>query len=229
MDSVTVVGWGVFISSVLIFCGSVWLVLTMILGARLAYFISATITLAFILIMGVVWSFTNEISPLGPVGELPAWNEYAIGPDVSEFEYPEGEWYVPVEDDEAQTILASELEGDAVDYLEQAIEEGEEGIEFEEATDATANSDETRLIEVDGTTYGATVLEPNQGLKDAADKDPSIKVPEPVTVVMERDEGDPLGTARSITFWTFILLVLHLAGLSWSERKVKARPAAEVA
>jgi len=225
MDAVTITGWGAFISAVLIFCGSVWLLLAMVLGGRLAYFVSASVTLAFVLIMGVVWS----INELGPLGELPTWNQTAIGQDVSQFGYPEGDWFTPPEDDEEQSGLATEFEGDAIDYLEAAIEEGEQGIEFEDAQDAVADSDQTRLIEQDGTTYGGTVLVPGTLLEEAAAQDDSIELPEPVTVVMEYDPGNTLGVARQITLGTLILLVLHLFGLSRAERKVKQRPGAEVA
>ena len=225
MDSVAITGWGAFIASVVIFCGSVWLLLAMVLGGRLAYFVSASVTLAFMLIMGVVWS----INELGPLGELPSWQQTAIGPEISEFGYPEGGWEVPNQDDEEQTGLATEFEGDAIGYLETAIEEGEEGITFEEAEDAVADSEQTRLIEDDGTTYGGTVLVPNQTLQDAAEKDDSIELPEPVTVVMEFDPGNTLGLARQITLGTLILLVIHLFFLGRAERKVKQLPGAEVA
>lgn len=225
MDATFITGVGAVVAGIVIFCGSVWLLLAMVLGGRLAYFVSASVTLGFLLIMGVVWS----INELGPLGELPSFQETAIGPNVSEFGYPDGDWHPPSEDDETEVTLASEFEGDAIDYLESAIDKGTEGITFEDPEDATANTDETRLIEVDGTTYGATVLEPSETLQQAAQKDPKIELPEPVTVVMEYDPGNTLGPARMITLGTLVLLVLHLFGLSRSERKVKARPGAEVA
>lgn len=61
--SLFVEGVATVAASVLIFCGSVFLVLNLIVGPRLAYFITASITLAFLLIMGVVWS----VNPLGPL------------------------------------------------------------------------------------------------------------------------------------------------------------------
>ena len=225
MDSTFITGAGAVISALLVFCGSVWLLLAMVLGGRLAYFVAASVTLSFVQIMGVVWS----INELGPLGELPSWHQTAIGANVSQFGYPEGEWAPPNEDDEKETQLATEFEGDAIDYLEQAIEEGEQGIEFEDAADAVADSEATRLIEQDGTTYGGTTLVPSATLEDAAAQDESIELPESVTVVMEYDPGNTLGVARQITVGTLILLVLHLFGLSRAERKVKQRPGAEVA
>ena len=220
MDSTFITGVAATVAAVLIFCGSVWLVLTMVLGARLAYFVSASVTLGFLLIMGVVWS----INPLGPLGEAPSFSGTTIGPEgeVTEFGYPEGDWFVPSEDDDAQTTQKAELEGAAVDFLEQSIENGAEGVEFEEASDAVVNSDASRLIEVDGTTYGATVLDPTEALAETDD------APESVTVVMQYDPGNQLGVARKIAGGTFILLLIHLFFLGRAERTVKARPGAEV-
>jgi hypothetical protein len=219
MDTTFLTGVAAVVAGLLIFCGSVWLLLAMVLGARLAYWVSATVTLAFLLIMGVVWS----INPLGPLGESPSFSGTAIGPDVSEFGYPEGDWFAPDEEDDQQTTQKAELEGAAVDYLEASIEEGAEGVEFEEPSDAVVNSDATRLIEVDGTTYGATVLEPTETLAESGD------APQPVTVVMQYDPGNLLGPARMITLGTLVLLLIHLFFLGRAERTVKARPGAEVA
>src|SRR5918992_3475194 len=97
-----------FVSAMIVFVGSVFLLLALIMGARLAYFITASITLGFTLIMGVVWS----INPLGPVGQLPEWDPESIAADASELEgpgaseYPEGPWRAPNEDDDAELAKA---------------------------------------------------------------------------------------------------------------------------
>jgi hypothetical protein len=219
MDGTFITGAAATVASILIFCGSVWLVLAMVLGSRLAYFVSASVTLAFMLIMGVVWS----INPLGPLGESPSFSETAIGSGVSQFGYPEGDWYTPPEDDEQQAAIVSELEGAATDALELAIEEEAEGVEFEDVGDAIVNQEASRLIEVDGTMYGATVLEPTELVAESEDP------PDAVTVVMEYDPGNLLGVARWITLFTALLLGVHLFLLGRAERTVKARPGAEVA
>jgi hypothetical protein len=216
MDSTAVTGYAAAIAAIIIFCGSVGLLLAMVLGGRLAYFISASVTLAFLLIMGVVWGFTNPASPLGPVGELPSWNEEAIGPDVSEFGYPEGDWRVPNEDDDNDTLLKGGIEGDAADYLEKEIE-ANDAFGYGDISEAVVNSDATRLIEQDGTTYGGTVFEPIEGVEA-----------ETVTVIMSYDEGNPLSMGRYVTLGTLVLLVLHLIGLSRAERRAKNLPGAEV-
>jgi hypothetical protein len=201
-----------FISSIVIFCGSAFLLLTLIVGARLAYFITASITFAFVFIMGVTWS----INPLGPVGQLPEWDPVAIAEDTNELEfeaasdYPEGQWQVPNEDDDVELAKAAELEGDAGDFYATAVEEGDLG--FDPTDSIVVVDDSTRLLPQGDNEFGATAFE----VLNTADK----KVGE-VVAVMKYDPGNPLGKARMITAGTFVIFVLHLFGLSRAERQVK--------
>ncbi len=212
MDEIFITGVAATLSAILVFCGSIWLLLALVLGARLAYFVAASITLAFTLIMGLVWSFGT---PLGPVGEMPTWNPVAIGEDAAELnfgpaaQYPDAPWQAPNEDDEAEAARAGELEGEAAEYLTTAIEEGE--IEtFATAEDAQVADDSTRLLEHEGDEYGALTFEAAEGNEGRE-----------VAVVMRYDPGDPLGKARMITAGTFVLFIGHLLGLSVSERRAR--------
>ena len=211
MDLVFIEGVAAVVSAIIVFCGSVFLLLAMVMGGRLAYFVTASVTLAFLLIMGVVWS----INPLGPVGEAPSWSGVDAGPDAAQLElaaaaqYPEGPWQPVDPDDAAQSAQASELETSSTDYLEGAIERGEVDT-FEDVEDATANPDLTRLLEQGGREYGAVTLEPADGAQG-----------EETVIVMSYDPGNPLGPARMITLGTFVLLVAHLVGLSIVERRAR--------
>jgi hypothetical protein len=243
MDTIVIEGVAAVVSGVIVFCGSVWLILTMILGARLAYFVTASVTLAFVVMMGVVWS----INPLGPVGALPGWEETSVSEDQSELEgpnassYPDAPWQEFDEEDEAEQALASELESAATDALAAAIESGDVEA-FEEATQAIASEGSARVLEADGVRYGAVTLEPApeaEPAEEEAQEDSPIQelevppVPSPsptpasalpdkdarVYAVFELDPGNPLGLARMITGGSLVLLVLHLFGLSLSERR----------
>lgn len=212
MDTAFVTGMAAFLSAILIFCGSAFLLLTLILGARLAYWITASVTLAFVLIMAIAWS----VNPLGPVGQLPEWDPVDIDEDVSKLEfqpaaeYPEGQWRPADKEDDTELARSAELEGDASDYFVAAVEEGE--IKFDPTDTITVVEDSTLLLSQDTADYGATTFE----VVNAAD-DPVGEV----TAVLKYDPGNPLGKARSIAAGTFIFFVLHLVGLSRAERKVK--------
>jgi hypothetical protein len=212
VDLVFIEGIAATVASVIIFCGSIFLLLAMVMGARLAYFVTASVTLAFLLMMGVVWS----INPLGPVGQLPEWSDVGVAADASAVdfgpaaEYPERPWQPVDTEDDAQVTQATELESSSSDALAAAIEEGAVDT-FESAEDGLVNSDLTRLLQQGGTEYGAVTLEPSS--EDVQG--------EPTVVVMQYDPGNPLGPARAITAGTFVLLVLHLFGLSMSERRAR--------
>ena len=216
MDLTFVEGVAAVVSAIIIFCGSVWLLLTMVMGARLAYFVTASLFLGFILIMGVVWS----INPLGPLGEAPQWKPVAIAEQPSEIDfgpasdYPDDPWRAPNQEDAVETSEAAELGTDAIDYLDGEIQE-KNVQSFQAAADATANTDSLRFFEQGGEFYGAVRLEPLPGKEGT-----------PVITVMKRDFGNPLGPARSITLGTFLLLGVHLFGLSRAERKARLLAAA---
>lgn len=216
MDLTFLTGIGATVASIIVFCGSVWLLLAMVMGGRLAYFVTASVTLAFTLMMGLVWSFTQ----LGPVGQLPEWVPRDIAEDASDLgevpsasAYPEGPWQPVDQEDEAQVTQAAELESGATDALAEALNEDEGLGGFESPEDAAANQDATRLLEADGVTYGAVTLEAVEGGETPSDAS--------AVVVMEYDPGNPLGLARLITFGVFVLFVLHLVGLALSERRTR--------
>ena len=213
MDLTFVTGMAAAVSAVLIFNGSMWLLLSMVMGARLAYFVTASVTLAFMLIMGVVWS----INPLGPIGESPEWLPLSIDKEATAPDgYPDGSWKVINKDDPVEATRASELEGAAADYLEQQIAE-EKVDEFEAAGDANTKEDSARVREEGGEELGAVVLEPDPLELEAG----RIEDRGNLVVVMRYDPGDLLGPPRKITVGILLLFGLHLFGLSRAERSAK--------
>lgn len=227
MDLIFIEGVAAVVSGLIVFVGSVWLLLAVIMGARLGYFVTASVTLAFIFIMTLVWSFGT---PLGPVGRLPEWNGIALAETTAQVEfeaaseYPDGPWVAPAAEDKEATTKAAELESAAINYLETLIPDGK-GQAFITATDATVVPDSTRLMKQGDTEYGALQLEASTGAVDKAkEADPDQTfTPEDATaiVVMKYDPGNPLGKARTIAAGTFLVWVLHLFGLSRAERKTK--------
>ncbi len=210
MDTAFFTGAAAFVSAILIFCGSVFLLLMLIVGARLAYFITASITLAFVLIMAVVWS----INPLGPVGQLPEWDPVDIAAEADELsfgpasEYPEGDWRTADEENEAELARVAELEGDASDLFEAR----KEGLGFDPTDTVVVVDDTTKILTQEGEEFGATTFEVLNAAEERTGE---------VVAVMKYDPGNPLGKARMIAAGTFLVFVGHLFGLSRAERKAK--------
>jgi len=222
MDQGTIIfitGVAAVISAIIVFCGSVWLLLMLIMGGKLAYFVTATVTLAVLLIMGVIWSTTE----LGPLGKLPSWSGVGVGEEVSEIDfaeaaaYPDAPWEAPDEDDADATKKKGELESSAPDVLEEAIENGEVTT-IESVTGAIVQADGTRLLERNGVTYGAVAFTAAPTEEDPTPSDEVVAV-----AMLERDPGNPLGKPRMITGGILVLFLLHLFFLGRIEKRAQAR------
>jgi hypothetical protein len=212
VDLTFIEGISAVLAGIIVFCGSVWLLLTMLMGGRLAYFVTASVALGFVLIMGIVWSLPAT-NPLGPVGKLPEWDPMAIGTDASDLnfaaasQYPGGPWRAVDQQDDAELAKAAELGTAATDLLAAAIEQGRVP---DAADDNTPNAETVRLVEQGGTEYGAVRIEPPEG-----GQAPSV------IALLRYDPGNPLGQARMITAGTFLLLVAHLVALARSEKRAQ--------
>ncbi|MGH2755917.1 MAG: hypothetical protein ACRDLB_15995 [Actinomycetota bacterium] len=223
MDTTFLTGSAAFLSAVIVFCGSVFLLLAFVLGARLAYWVTASVTLAFVFIMGAVWSYGT---PLGPVGQLPDWEPVDLGTSAGQLDfgpaadYPDGDWHSADPENDAEVAQQSELEPASGDYLETQIAEGE--VEsFARIDDAIIQEDSALLLESGGDVYGAITYEEIE-IEEGDEETPEPEgTGEPVIVVMSYDPGNPSGPARKITAGTFLVLVGHLVGLSRAERKAR--------
>jgi hypothetical protein len=232
VDLIFIEGIAVTIAAIIVFFGTIWLLLSMVMGGRLAYFVTASVSLGFIFIMTLVWSYGT---PLGPVGVMPEWHGIDVADSAAAIEglgpateYPEGSWEVPAEDDAAATTKAAELESAAIDFLEKQIAQ-DGGGDFVAATDATVTTDSALLLTQGEDQFGALTLEAADSaiekFKEADDDQLASITPEDATavVVMEYDPGNPLGKARTIAGGTFLVFALHLFGLSRAERKTKTK------
>ncbi|HYN35608.1 MAG TPA: hypothetical protein VEV82_01400 [Actinomycetota bacterium] len=222
MDAVFIEGSAAVLSAVIVFCGSVFFLLALLMGARLAYFITASVTLSFLLILGGIWSFSNEGSPLGPVGQLPEWELISVvaadepleGPQADA--YPnDGDWREVNPDDPKELSQAAELGSAALDAIEKGIEEEKFPTN---AVNNTANSDTVRLHGEGADLYGAVTLDPPKPTKDT----PVGETPAPSIIsLMKYDPGNPLFEARKVAVITLVLLILHLFVLSRLEKKAR--------
>src|SRR5207253_2546164 len=60
--------------------GMVYLLMSMVLGSKLAYWVEACVTFGVLTIMSLIWF----ISALGPTGADTAWKAIALGPNLTE-------------------------------------------------------------------------------------------------------------------------------------------------
>ena len=236
MDSVFLEGVGATIAAIVVFCGSVFFLLMFVMGARLAYLVTASVTLAFLFIMGLIWSFTNPSAPLGPVGVLPEWEPVSVAEEGQDLEGPQasaypdsGDWTKVDEEDDQQTTQAAELGSAGLDAIADGVEEGTFPPETE---NNTADSDSIRFLEQDGDLYGAVTLEPpateEEESEGAATEEEQAAPPPTVVGIFEYDPGNPLGSARIFLVGTTLLLIGHLVVLSMSEKRARQTREASV-
>jgi hypothetical protein len=221
MDTIFVEGLGAVLSGIIVFCGSVFLLVAMVTGARLAYFITACVTLAFCTMMGFVWSGFNPpfipptVNPLGPVGQLPSWDEVGHAEDAGDIDfeaagsYPDDPWFEADTEDPLESAQSSTLKNEATSALEAAIDEGE-AADYTDVGDLLVDEETVRLLNQGDATYGGATFVPLEG-----EEGPDI------SVIMEYDTGNPLRPARMMTLGFFILFLLHLGGLWFMERKAR--------
>lgn len=113
MDPVFVKGVLAFIIAMAVFVGSVWLLLAMILGVRMGYFVMGTCFFGVMAVIAVLWVFISLVPApslgfgvaLGPKGRETTWEPVAAGADLQTFDsefgsfdvadYPGGDWEEP--------------------------------------------------------------------------------------------------------------------------------------
>ena len=206
----------VVVAGFVIFGGSVWLLLSAVVGVRMGYLISATGLFAFMVILAALWAFGAPGTPpnLGPRGDLPTWFGLAAGQELSSptypvvDDYPEEPWVDPEESGrfrgevEAVTLAFQEfLAEEAAGELRRAGIEGEITPETFEITDL-------RFAEVDGTPLAAARAFAGTGGPE-------------VEVVGYKDAGD-----LALPSWLFlgasiIGFAVHVPFLDRAERRRK--------
>lgn len=116
-------GIAITIAFIVVFVGSVWLLTSMILGAKLGYFVTGACLFAVMTLLSLIWFVTalgprGEAGFWGDLGTATAWHPVAVGPEATEVEsrwgswdindYPDGEGWV---DPDSDTQLADLDEG----------------------------------------------------------------------------------------------------------------------
>jgi hypothetical protein len=210
VSTIFVTGVAVTVAGIIVFIGSIFLLLALVMGARLAYFVTASVTLAVLVILGVVWS----INPLGPVGQLPEWEPQGAADTPAQINfapmssYPNGPWKAPDKNDAAQVSLASAMQGVATAALQSGITSGKVK-NFPTTSTAVVDATKTRLLTQGGKQYGAVTYGSTSGKPTSA------------VALFFYNPGDPLGPPRKITLGLFIVFALHLFGMNRIERKSK--------
>lgn len=206
----------VIVSSFVIFGGSVWLLLSAVMGVRMGYLVSATGLFGFMVILSALWAFGAPGTPpnLGPRGDLPTWFGLGAGGELSSPTYPVIEEYPaePWMSAEDQRTFRSEVEPVTLAFQEFLAEEAADelqraGVEGEIAPETFEISD-LRFTTADGTRLAAARAFATTGGPE-------------VVVFGYKDPGD-----LALPSWLFLAgsiigFVAHLPFLDRAERRRK--------
>jgi hypothetical protein len=125
----------VVVSALVLFFGSVWMLLSAVFGVRMGYLVAATGFFSFFLLLSVLWTLGAPGTPrfLGPKGDLPAWQGVAAGDDLVSPTYPVVERYPSAPWKPADSAASTEIEGAFQEFLaeEAAAELKEARVEGE--------------------------------------------------------------------------------------------------
>lgn len=142
------------VTAIVILVGSVWLLLSMVVGARLSYLITASSFFGILILLSVIWVLTA----FGPAGPPTTWFAIAVGSDLSEASYqdetydvgsfPGGDWKIPAEKDfiadlggENDTLTEAETARPVLETAISAVVAPEKtGGDHEEAEPAVAET-----------------------------------------------------------------------------------------
>ncbi|HEX2030034.1 MAG TPA: hypothetical protein VHL78_01345 [Actinomycetota bacterium] len=220
MDRVFVEGMAAFIASIVLFAGSVYLLLAAIFGLRMGYLIAATGFFGFWVLLAMLWAFgardpflgIGTPPYLGPKGDLPTWVAVGSAVDVRSPNYPVINRYPgppwqppgPAETGEVEPVTLAFQEFLAEEAAAELRQRGVAG----EITPEDFQVTNIRFTEVEETTLAAaTAFSRTGGLE--------------VEVVGLRDEGnEPLPSYLALGLG-IIGLAIHLPFLDRAERRRK--------
>ncbi len=133
-------GIGVTVTAVVLFIGSVYMLLAAVFGLRMGYLVLAVSFFGWMIILAALWTFgvPGTLPDLGPRGTEPHWKVFAAGTGTVESRfgettrYPARPWALPNEDsrpsvDAVRTAIQKYLAEQASEQLE---EEGAGEVEF---------------------------------------------------------------------------------------------------
>jgi hypothetical protein len=201
----------VVVSALVLFFGSVWILLAAIFGVRMGYLVAATGFFSFLFLLALLWTVGAPGTPrfLGPKGTLPTWVGVAAGEELTSPNFPvieryPGEPWKPAEPNAQEEIsgaFGEFLAEEATLELQQAQVEGEATAEQFEFTDVRVTTvGETRLA-------AATAFSSTGGRQ--------------VEVAGYFDEGsEPIPSYVSLLI-AIVGLVVHLPFLDRAERRRK--------
>jgi hypothetical protein len=233
VSSTFVKGTAVIVAAMVLFVGSVYLLLSAIFGLRMAYLVLAVAFFGWMIILSMIWTFgqppilgvTGTKTNLGPRGTEPHWQVFAAGTGsvASKYPvtkaYPAGPWHPP---DTVSKSAVATVTTAVQDYL---VNQGAAALEKEGTTVCTPESSPTAncfnldltafvVQDVEFATAGSTHLAAAHAFY--AQGGPEI------TVFAYHDHGNVQVYSYAFLIASILGFAIHLPFLDRAEKKRKA-------
>ena len=220
------------VAAVILFVGSVYLLLSAVFGLRMAYLVVAVSLFGWMMIFATIWVFQptifgvrNVVPHQGPRGTEAHWQVFAAGtgPVSTRFpettKYPSEPWRYPTAGikssvDNVKAQVQKYLAAQASDEMEK---------QGQKVCDPTEPL-ETDCVTVDPTTFGVTDIKfASSGHTSLAAAHAFFQAGGPqLTVYAYHDSGDVPVYSWAILVGSFLGFIVHLPFLDRAEKKRKA-------
>ncbi len=216
LTRVNIEGTLVVVMAVVLFCGSVYLLLAAIFGPRMGYLVAATGLFAFMIILSAIWAFGAPGTPkfLGPIGRLPAWEVVGQGPTLRSPNVPAIENYPgpPWRDAGRDRTRAAEVEPATLAFQDFLSEEANRELRQARQEGEVLPSD-FEIVDV----RFATI----DGRRLAAARAFAVTGGPEVVVVGFKDEGNQALPSYAFLIASVLGFAAHLPFLDRAERRRK--------
>lgn len=128
MDPLVIKGVLALAAFILVFIGTPWLLLTMVVGPKLGYWVTGSVFFGIMVLLSVIWFGTA----LGPKGPETTWHAGGVGTDLTSLEafgetydvsdYPGGEWKRPSRGEQLAGMKGEEDTRSEVANIEPVLE-----------------------------------------------------------------------------------------------------------
>jgi hypothetical protein len=216
------VGWLTVAMGVVLFVGSVYLLLAAVFGPRMGYLVLAVSLFGWMMILSALWAFgfwsqgIETPTNLGPRGTEPHWAAFGAGVEVASdqykvvTQYPGDPWVAPsgAEDERAASI------GTVTTAVQEFMAEQANEQLAEEGSDATVLPADFTVTDIEFTSVDGTSLAGSHAFFNGGGPK--------VTVFTYHDSGNVPIYSYLFLGASIILFLVHIPFLDRAERKRKA-------
>jgi hypothetical protein len=218
----SIVGYLTVAMAIIIFIGSVFLLLSAVFGPRMGYLVMAVALFGWMIILSSLWAFgfwsggLDTVTNLGPRGTEPHWQAFGVGVQVASSsysvvdKYPGEPWVAPKDENDERTASVGTVTTAVQDFL---ADRANAQLAASGAKEAVLAEDFT-VTDVEFTSVGGTSLAGAHAFFSGGG--PTL------TVFVYHNSGTVPIYSYAFLGGSIVLFLVHVPFLDRAERKRKA-------